>query len=176
MDPTGLRTDLLKAVTFNVAIGNGDAHSKNYALLISERGEVSLAPLYDTAPVAYLDPRFKGTGHVINGQTSIDWVSTEDLIAEAGTWGLPRRQSEKAVVSTMERVRAVIDSTTMPVGTHYAKERLEAMWTRRSWPVPSGAPSSTDDNAPNSPAEAPNRCCQLCARAQWLCQLGSAPV
>jgi serine/threonine-protein kinase HipA len=32
-------------VSFNVLIGNGGAHSKNYSVLIRETGEVMLAPL-----------------------------------------------------------------------------------------------------------------------------------
>jgi serine/threonine-protein kinase HipA len=47
-------TDLLKVVTFNVLIGNGDAHSKNYSILIGESGEVTLAPVYDAAPTLLL--------------------------------------------------------------------------------------------------------------------------
>ncbi|MDO3650430.1 HipA domain-containing protein [Nocardia mangyaensis] len=43
--PQAFRVDLLSAVTFNVIMGNGDAHSKNYSLLLGRRGEVSLAPL-----------------------------------------------------------------------------------------------------------------------------------
>src|SRR6185312_8588028 len=71
-DPDGFRLMLLQAVTFNVVIGNADAHSKNYSAMIGRDGSVSLAPIYDAAPVMYLDSAFKGTGHVINGKTSID--------------------------------------------------------------------------------------------------------
>jgi serine/threonine-protein kinase HipA len=34
LDPDGLRSALLRAVTFNVVIGNADAHSKNYSVMI----------------------------------------------------------------------------------------------------------------------------------------------
>lgn len=50
---------LLEAITFNVVIGNGDAHSKNYSVMIDRDGSVSLAPIYDAAPVMHLDPRFQ---------------------------------------------------------------------------------------------------------------------
>lgn len=38
---------LFEMVIFNFAIGNGDAHRKNYSLLTSERGDVALSPAYD---------------------------------------------------------------------------------------------------------------------------------
>ncbi len=48
-DDEQFRRMLLRAVTFNMVIGNGDAHSKNYSILILDGGEVQLAPLYDVA-------------------------------------------------------------------------------------------------------------------------------
>lgn len=142
-DPAGLRADLLAAVTFNVIIGNGDAHSKNYSLLLGERGQVSLAPLYDCAPVHYLDPRFRGTGHVINGRTNIDWVDTQDLITEGAAWGIPGRHADTVVTGTMERVRAAVDALPLPPGAAGVKGRLEELWVRRSWSV--GHPGSSDE-------------------------------
>src|SRR5690606_5212749 len=41
IDPQAFRIDLLSAVTFNIIIGNGDAHSKNYSLLLGRRGDVT---------------------------------------------------------------------------------------------------------------------------------------
>lgn len=134
-DPEQLRDDLLAAVTFNVVTGNGDAHSKNYSLLIGERGEVSLAPLYDSAPVMYMDSRFKGTGHIINGRASIDRVSASDLAHEGRSWGMSARRATSLVQETMERVRAAVDASTFPDGTDEVRERLEALWERKSWAV-----------------------------------------
>lgn len=135
-DPFQFRLDLLAAVTFNVVIGNGDAHSKNYSVLIGERGEVSMAPLYDTAPVAYISPGFKGTGHVIAGRTSIDRVDVDDLASEASSWGISKRVAQGAVRDVMERVRAAADDRDLPDGAESVRSRLEAMWVRRSWPAP----------------------------------------
>lgn len=134
--PAEFRADLLRAVTFNVITGNGDAHSKNYSVLIAESGEVSLAPLYDTAPVMYLQPRFKGTGHVIAGRTNIDWVSTSDLVEEATTWGLARRQAERIVEATMESTYDAARTIDLPEGTETVRVRLHEMWVRRSWSIP----------------------------------------
>ena len=132
-DPDDLRATLLRAVTFNVVIGNGDAHSKNYSLMIDQRGQVSLAPLYDAAPTAYLDSRYKGTGHVINGKTSIDVIDVEDLIREAASWGMSERRAGSIVRSCMENVRDVINSVPLPPGAERVNPNLETMWVRRAW-------------------------------------------
>jgi serine/threonine-protein kinase HipA len=132
-EPDTFRTALLKAVTFNVVIGNGDAHSKNYSLLIDRSGSVSLAPIYDVAPVMYLDPRYKSTAHVINGRTNIDEVDIDDLASEAASWGMSLRRARATLESTMERVRTSIDEIALPLGAEQLKTRLDSLWTRRSW-------------------------------------------
>ena len=134
-DPDAFRIALLEAVTFNVAIGNGDAHSKNYSTMIDRDGSVSLAPIYDVAPTFYLDARYKGTGHVINGQTSVDSVDIEDLAGEAASWGTSERRARAAVEACLERIRAAIDEVPLPSGAEQVKGSLESLWTRRSWPT-----------------------------------------
>jgi serine/threonine-protein kinase HipA len=134
-DPDAFRIALLEAVTFNIVIGNGDAHSKNYSLLIDRAGGVSLAPLYDAAPVMLLDSRYKGTGHVINGRANIDRVGVADLASEGASWGMSARRGRDAVEATMERVSASVDEVTLPLGTEQLKSRLEKLWARRSWPM-----------------------------------------
>ncbi|MEV6062313.1 type II toxin-antitoxin system HipA family toxin [Nocardia asteroides] len=135
IEPQAFRIDLLSAVTFNIIVGNGDAHSKNYSLLLGRRGEVSLAPLYDSAPVMYLDPRFKGTGHVINGRTNIDTVDVDDLVAEARSWGLASRVAQNTVQSVMAKVWDAAHMTALPPGAEQVSENLEALWVRRQWTV-----------------------------------------
>ena len=134
-DPDAFRTALLEAVTFNVVIGNGDAHSKNYSVMIDRDGSVALAPIYDAAPTFYLDPRYKGTGHVINGKTSVDSVDVEDLVGEAASWGTSERRARAAVGACMERIHAAVDQIPLPSGAEQVKGNLENLWTRRSWPA-----------------------------------------
>jgi serine/threonine-protein kinase HipA len=134
-DPDAFRIALLEAVTFNVAIGNGDAHSKNYSVLIDRAGSVSLSPLYDAAPVMHLDSRYKGTGHVINGKTNIDGIDVEDLAGEGATWGMSTRRARAAAEATMERVHESVNEIPLPPGAEQVKSRLTRLWVRRSWPV-----------------------------------------
>lgn len=133
-DPDAFRATLLQAVTFNIVIGNGDAHSKNYSLMIDRSGRVTLAPIYDVAPTAYLDPKYKGTGHVINGKTTIDRVDIADLAAEGASWGMSVRRATAIVESCMESTHSAIDSVALPPGAEHVKSNLEAMWVRRAWP------------------------------------------
>ncbi|WP_309649712.1 HipA domain-containing protein, partial [Nocardioides sp.] len=129
----GFRRDLLSLVTFNVVIGNGDAHSKNYSLMLGRRGEVSLAPLYDAAPVRYVAARFKNTGHVIHGRTSLDWVDADDLVSEAVTWGMSKTRAQGTVEHVLEATWEAAHAVPLPDGTQDVLAKLEAMWARRSW-------------------------------------------
>jgi serine/threonine-protein kinase HipA len=133
IDPEAFGRELLSLVTFNVVIGNGDAHSKNYSLLLGTRGEVSLAPLYDSAPVMYLSPRFKNIGHVINGRTTIDWVSADDLAEEAASWGMATKRARATVSSVLERTWEAAHTVALPRGTEDVIDRLEELWAHRSW-------------------------------------------
>ncbi|MBM7507687.1 serine/threonine-protein kinase HipA [Nocardioides salarius] len=133
LDPDAFRRDLLSSVAFNVVIGNGDAHSKNYSLLLGRRGEVSLAPLYDAAPVHYLATRFNNIGHVVNGRTRLHWVDADDLVQEARSWGMgtsrARATLEGVLGSTWEAAHAV----GLPEGAESVLVNLEQLWSRRSW-------------------------------------------
>lgn len=150
LDPNGFRLVLLEAVTFNAVIGNGDAHSKNFSVMIGRDGSVSLAPIYDAAPVMYLDPAFKSTGHVINGKTRIDDVTVDDLAAEAASWGMGARRARAAVRSCMERVYSSVERVPLPPGAESVMSNLDRLWTRSAWPtasLKSGHSDSALDNA-----------------------------
>lgn len=77
----GLEREHLRQVLFNVAIGNADAHAKNYSLLLAG-DQVRLAPLYDAVPI-FLYPQynqnlcisFSGNRYKLaDGITEADWV------------------------------------------------------------------------------------------------------
>lgn len=135
-DPDEFRRHLLSLITFNIVIGNGDAHSKNYSVLLGRRGEVSLAPLYDSAPTYYLAPRFSGTGHLINGRSNLDWVDADDLVAEARTWGIAQKRARTTVDSVLEATWQATHTVALPQGTDDVLVNLEKLWARRSWRPP----------------------------------------
>lgn len=55
----GQAYEFVRQLVFNVAVGNADAHAKNYSVLLSGN-QVRLAPLYDSLPT-YLYPQFDAT-------------------------------------------------------------------------------------------------------------------
>ena len=91
------KLDLLRAVSFNVLIGNGDAHSKNYSVLIRETGEVMLAPLYDAAPTLLLYARSSNAGHSVAGQARLNYITLDHLVREAAGWGVDAEVARSTV-------------------------------------------------------------------------------
>lgn len=150
LDPDAFRSALLEAVAFNVVIGNADAHSKNYSVMIGRNGSVSLAPIYDAAPVRYLDPAFNGTGHVINGKTSINNIDIDDLVAEATSWGMGARRAHVTVLTCLERIYASVERVELPSGAESVKPNLHQLWARRSWPTAAVKPGDSGATAESS--------------------------
>ncbi|MFI2565372.1 type II toxin-antitoxin system HipA family toxin [Paenarthrobacter sp. NPDC018779] len=101
------RLELLKWVTFNLLIGNGDAHSKNYSILLGESGAVSLAPIYDAAPTLLLYSRSSNAGHAIAGQARLNYLTTDHLVREAASWGTDPGEAQAAVEATLESAMEV---------------------------------------------------------------------
>jgi serine/threonine-protein kinase HipA len=76
---------LLMAVTFNVLLGNGDAHAKNLSLVHDPSGVIRLAPLYDV-----MSTLFYGMDRLamyVDSVRRIDSVTLDRIANEAVTWG-----------------------------------------------------------------------------------------
>lgn len=107
IDPARFRDDLLRLVTFNAIIGNGDAHAKNYSLILRD-GAFQLAPAYDIAPVFCISSRFSTFGMRVAGQGNLKYLTPADLIEEAETWGTSTARARETVVRTAEAVSAAV--------------------------------------------------------------------
>jgi len=114
--------ELLQRVAYNVAVGNADAHAKNFSFLHSPDGlSITLAPVYDVLSTISLDkrPNAEGImvgasttmGQEVNAQADILKVSKADIISEATKWGLRRKSSEECVTEVFDAVTASIDKT-----------------------------------------------------------------
>lgn len=93
-DPESL-SGLLRAVTLNVVVGNGDAHAKNFSLLHDVSGALRLAPIYDVmSTLFYGDDRL---AMPIDNVHRTNRVTVERILDEAATWGLSRARANDIV-------------------------------------------------------------------------------
>lgn len=98
--------DLLKAVTINALIGNGDAHAKNYSILHQLTGTLTLAPLYDLLCTLYYgDDRL---AMYIDSVHRTNQVTVERIAKEALRWGMSTDRAISIVLDLLERAPAAI--------------------------------------------------------------------
>jgi serine/threonine-protein kinase HipA len=114
-------TGLLRRTTFNMAVGNADAHAKNFSIL-HKAGvpAIRLAPLYDVLSTIALEltsstgqPVRADThlGQRVGGQADIRKVTSANLIDEAVASGIRRRAASAVVTETLDQVLAAISAT-----------------------------------------------------------------
>lgn len=125
-DESAFRRALLRAVTFNVAIGNGDAHSKNYSLTLLDGGEVRLAPLYDVAPTLLLYTPSNNAGHTVGGQIRLGYITLEHLIREGVAWGMDDEDSRQTAVSALEALGSAAHSSQTPERLDFLRKLVPA--------------------------------------------------
>ena len=112
--PDSLET-LLRAVTINLLIGNGDAHGKNFSLLHDASGSLRLAPLYDLlSTLAYGDDRLAMS---IDNVQRTNRVTADRIVNEAARWGLSRRRASEIIAEVLGRARAAAQARPPP-GDH----------------------------------------------------------
>ncbi|WP_172820069.1 HipA domain-containing protein, partial [Cellulosimicrobium sp. I38E] len=99
---------LLALTTFNLAIGNTDAHAKNISVLRHADGTVRLAPAYDVSMHLHHDHASRVFAMDVAGQRDMDHLTAEDLVTEGTTWGLPRRRAQRAVAQTLDGLLAAL--------------------------------------------------------------------
>jgi len=99
---------LLRAVTLNVLIGNGDAHAKNFSLLHNPSGALSFAPLYDLlSTLVYKDDRL---AMYIDSVRRTNRVTADRIINEAAEWGLPRSRAAQIIADILDRAPAAVEA------------------------------------------------------------------
>ncbi len=97
---------LVRAVTLNVLIGNGDAHAKNYSLLHERSGALRLAPLYDLmSTLLYGDDTL---AMYVDDVRRTNRVTALCLINEATRWGLTRRRAAEIIEDVLDRTPSAV--------------------------------------------------------------------
>jgi serine/threonine-protein kinase HipA len=112
-DPSATGT-LLRAVTLNMALGNCDAHGKNFSLLHTESGVLSLAPLYDLLSTR-LYPLDDKLAMYVDSVQKADRVTAERIVNEATRWGMARRSAEEIVSDSLDRLPAAISAASAEI-------------------------------------------------------------
>jgi serine/threonine-protein kinase HipA len=80
----------LQAVAFNVAVGNADAHARNYSVLLPRTGRPAFAPLYDLIATRLWDALDDDAAQTVAGEEKIDAIRVGHLADEGESWSLPR--------------------------------------------------------------------------------------
>lgn len=105
---------LLKAVTLNCVLGNGDAHAKNFSLLHSPSGSLALAPAYDLMNTHYYgDDRL---AMYVDDVRRTDRVTVDRIVNEATRWGMPPEQARTIVRDLLDATPAAIAGAVDEIG------------------------------------------------------------
>ena len=112
-DPADVIT-LLRRTAFSMAVGNADAHAKNFSVLHEpDSSIISLAPLYDVLSTVALEladnagrPLLADThlGQRVGGKTDIWNVVAADIVQEAVSWGICRQTAATVASHTIDQV------------------------------------------------------------------------
>ena len=91
---------LLKAVTVNACIGNGDGHAKNFSLLHTEDGRLAMAPLYDLMCTLYYgDDRL---AMWVDNVRRTNRLTMDRIVNEAVRWGVSRDRATEVIIELLE--------------------------------------------------------------------------
>lgn len=93
-------------LTLRVAVGDTDGHARNYGFLHTADA-VEMAPIYDVAPTSlHVDGRQVGLW--VAGQPYLAHITAEHLVAEVGSWGVPRPVARDLVRASLEQLAAAV--------------------------------------------------------------------
>jgi serine/threonine-protein kinase HipA len=107
----------LDALLFNLLIGNCDAHSKNYSLLLEGEGAPRLAPLYDLlSTLAYPELRNRKMAMKYGGEYRADRIRGRHLDRMAADLEIAARTVRARAVALAERVMAAREDARRSLG------------------------------------------------------------
>ncbi len=105
---------LVRAVTLNVLLGNGDAHGKNFSLLHQPSGALVLAPLYDLlCTLHYGDDCL---AMYIDDVRRTNRVTVRRIANEAVSWGLSRERALESIGGLLGKAPAAIAAAQAEIG------------------------------------------------------------
>lgn len=117
--PYGQEWAFVRQLVFNTAIGNSDAHAKNYSVLLAG-DEVRLAPLYDAIPVFLWPHVDQRVVMYINRKVRLQDIRESDWIAFAAEAGLDPDQMMETVRTLYTGVAAGLPDALLAAGASAA--------------------------------------------------------
>lgn len=113
--PAAARAAFLRAIFFNLAIGNSDNHAKNHALLYRSAGAPDFAPLYDLLPIKIDDRRRHDLAFDIGGAKRAEDISIDDFAVLFRTFNFTSaaatRFAQNEIGAMLERLDEIVDET-----------------------------------------------------------------
>ncbi|WP_426975369.1 type II toxin-antitoxin system HipA family toxin [Pseudarthrobacter sp. O4] len=103
------REALLAYTAFNTAIGNTDAHAKNFSTLHHPGGGITLAPLYDVSAHTLAVGGNLNVSMRIAGKAYQPDITRDDLLAEGTSWGVEPGIALRVVNDTLEQLRYAVE-------------------------------------------------------------------
>jgi serine/threonine-protein kinase HipA len=121
--------EFVRRMVFNLAIGNGDAHLKNWSLIYPDRRVARLSPAYDlVSTAAYRLPEIEDLGLKFGGSRDFNRVSRRDFERIAFRLGVPRGQVLEQMEITIEAAeQAWANWASVDIGSRPVSE-----WVSRS--------------------------------------------
>jgi serine/threonine-protein kinase HipA len=121
---------LFEMTIFNFAIGNGDAHRKNFSLLTSEQGTVALSPAYDLVSSRVVIPEEDGElALAVNGKRNR--LGRADFLAFANHLGIAAAYAEGKIVDLLALGDEFLKMTSNSTLTEPLRDRLKNILTDR---------------------------------------------
>jgi len=121
----------VRQMLFNLAIGNSDAHGKNYSLLLTSQG-AHMAPLYDALPL-FLWPQYDQTPSLfINHKPRLMYTTEQDWIAFAETNQLDADRMVHEMRTIFTVVAEQLPDDLSGAGFDIGDKDAAATWVRHS--------------------------------------------
>ena len=109
----------LHALLFNFLIGNNDAHSKNYSLLLDGPGSIRMAPLYDLLSIAAIDGASRNLAMKYGGEKRARFLRRRHIRRLADELKIKGAFVERHARSMIERVLPTVEDAHRSLPTKF---------------------------------------------------------
>jgi serine/threonine-protein kinase HipA len=130
LQPTVELEQLLRSLVVTLALGNADAHAKNWSVVHDGSGFVTLAPMYDIVPTVAFVPGQRFASLPVAGRFRMAEIGVEQIVAESREWGIPERQARRIVLETLEGLQDAIGIAASPGVSDTVRDAVTARVNR----------------------------------------------